>query len=60
MTVILAILFGVSLFCWNDLTLAGKSLLGFVIMERFFLKTVGLTFADFRKMAMARVLGNKK
>lgn len=36
------------------------ALLGFVIMEQFFLKTVGLTFADFRKMAMARVLGNRK
>lgn len=28
---------------------------GFAIMEQFFLKTVGLTFVDFRKMAMARV-----
>lgn len=27
----------------------------FAIMEQFFLKTVGLTFFDFRKMAMARV-----
>ncbi|MBQ7926533.1 MAG: HXXEE domain-containing protein [Lachnospiraceae bacterium] len=35
------------------------ALLGFVIMEQFFLKTVGLTFFDFRKMAMARVLGNR-
>lgn len=33
---------------------------GFAIMERFFLSTVGLTFGDFRKMAMARVLGNRK
>ena len=33
---------------------------GFAVMQRFFLKTVGLTFFDFRKMAMARVLGNKK
>lgn len=33
---------------------------GFAVMEQFFLRTVGLTFADFRKMAMARVLGNKK
>ena len=36
------------------------ALLGFVVMEQFFLKTVGLTFVDFRKMAMARVLGNRK
>ena len=33
------------------------ALLGFVVMEQFFLKTVGLTFIDFRKMAMDRVLG---
>ena len=33
---------------------------GFAIMEHFFLKTVGITFIDFRKMAMARVLRNKK
>ena len=33
---------------------------GFAVMEQFFLRTVGLTFGDFRKMAMARVLGNKK
>ena len=33
---------------------------GFAVMEQFFLKTVGLTFVDFRKMAMARVLGNRK
>lgn len=31
----------------------------FAIMENFFLKTVGLTFLDFRKMAMKRVLKNK-
>ncbi len=36
------------------------ALAGFVTMEQFFLKTVGLTFPTFRKMAMARVLGNKK
>ena len=36
------------------------ALLGFVVMEQFFLKTVGLTFIDFRKMAMDRVLGNRK
>ena len=36
------------------------ALLGFVVMEQFFLKTVGLTFVDFRKMAMARVLGNRQ
>ena len=36
------------------------ALLGFIIMEQCFLKTVGLTFSDFRKMAMARVLRNKK
>lgn len=33
---------------------------GFAVMEQFFLKTVGLTFGDFRKMAMARVLGIRK
>ena len=33
---------------------------GFAVMEQFFLRTVGLTFDDFRKMAMARVLGQKK
>ncbi len=33
---------------------------GFAVMEQFFLRTVGLTFGDFRKMAMARVLGKKK
>ena len=33
---------------------------GFAVMEQFFLRTVGLTFGDFRKMAMARVLGQKK
>ena len=33
---------------------------GFAVMEHFFLRTVGLTFRDFRKMAMARVLGNRK
>lgn len=33
------------------------SFLGFAVMERFFLNTVDLTFMDFRKMAMARVLG---
>ena len=33
---------------------------GFAVMERFFLSTVGLTVGDFRKMAMARVLGNRK
>ena len=33
---------------------------GFAVMEQFFLKTVGLTLGDFRKMAMARVLGNRK
>ena len=33
---------------------------GFAVMEQFFLRTVGLTFGDFRKMAMTRVLGNKK
>ncbi len=36
------------------------ALLGFVVMEQFFLKTVGLTLVDFRKMAMARVSGNRK
>ena len=35
------------------------ALIGFVIMEQFFLKTVGLTFIDFRKMAMDRVWGNR-
>ena len=33
---------------------------GFAVMEQFFLRTVGLTFGDFRKMAMARVLKNKR
>lgn len=33
---------------------------GFAVMEHFFLSTVGLTFSDFRKMAMARVLRNRK
>ena len=33
---------------------------GFAVMEQFCLRTVGLTFGDFRKMAMTRVLGNKK
>ena len=33
---------------------------GFAVMEHFFLRTVGLTFVDFRKMARARVLGNNK
>ena len=33
---------------------------GFAVMEQFFLRTVGLTFVDFRKMAMARALGNRK
>ncbi len=36
------------------------ALLGFITMEQFFLKTVGLTFPAFRKMAMARVLENRK
>ena len=41
---------------------AGFSLafVGFAVMERFFLKTAGLTFSDFRKMAKARILGNRK
>ena len=33
---------------------------GFAVMEQFFLKTVGLTFGDFRKMAMTRDLRNRK
>lgn len=32
---------------------------GFAVMEKFFLRTVGLSFGDFRKMAMTRVLGKK-
>ena len=48
------------LFAWQWAVGFVLALLGFVIMEQFFLKTVGLTFADFRKMAMARVLRNKK
>ena len=36
------------------------ALFGFATMEQFFLKTVGLTFPAFRKLAMARVLGNRK
>ena len=41
---------------------AGFSLafVGFAVMERFFLKTAGLTFSDFRKMAKSRILGNRK
>ncbi len=41
---------------------AGFSLafVGFAVMEHFFLKTAGLTFSDFRKMAKARILGNRK
>ena len=33
---------------------------GFAVMEKFFLRTVGLSFGDFRKMAMTRVLGIRK
>ena len=33
---------------------------GFAVMEKFFLRTVGLSFGDFRKMAMTRVLENRK
>lgn len=33
---------------------------GFIVMEQFFLRTIGLTFGNFRKMAMNRVLGNRK
>ena len=36
------------------------SVIGFVIMEQFFLRTVGITFGAFRKMAMTRVLANRK
>ena len=35
------------------------TIIGFIIMETFFLKTVGLTFNKFRKKAMERVLNRK-
>ncbi len=35
------------------------TIIGFIIMETFFLKTVGLTFKEFRKKAMERVLKRK-
>ena len=66
------LMFGYSIFIITQINKAGGlsvwqwvvgfvlALLGFVIMERFFLKTVGLTFVDFRKKAMARVLGNRE
>ena len=36
------------------------SFAGFAVMQQFFLRTVGLTFGEFRKMAMERILGNKR
>lgn len=66
------IMFAYSIFVIVQINLAGGlpvwqwivgfvcSFVGFAVMEKFFLKTVGLTFSQFRKMAMARVLGNKK
>ena len=35
------------------------SFAGFAVMQQFFLRTVGLTFGEFRKMAIERVLGKK-
>ena len=32
LTVVLAIIFGVSLFFWDSLTIAGKALLGFMVL----------------------------
>ena len=43
---------------WQWIVGFALSLIGFVIMECFFLKTVGLTFAQFRKLAIARIRGN--
>lgn len=66
------ILFAYSIFVLTQINKAGGlpawqwivdfllSFAGFAVMERFFLRTVGLTFGEFRKMAMARVLGSKK
>ena len=45
---------------WQWIVGFALAFVGFAVMEQFFLRTVGLTFGDFRKMAMARVLGNKK
>ncbi len=66
------IMFGYSIFIITQINKAGGlslwqwvigfvlAFVGFAVMEQFFLKTVGLTFGDFRKMAMTRVLGNRK
>lgn len=66
------IMFGYSVFIIMQINKAGGlhswqwiigfvfSFVGFVVMEQFFLRTVGLTFGDFRKMALARVLGKRK
>ena len=45
---------------WQWLVGFVLAFVGFAVMEQFFLRTVGLTFGEFRKMAMARVLGSKK
>lgn len=45
---------------WQWITGFILAFVGFAVMEQFFLRTVGLTFGDFRKMTMARVLGNRK
>ncbi|MBQ8180050.1 MAG: HXXEE domain-containing protein [Candidatus Methanomethylophilaceae archaeon] len=42
---------------WQWVAGFALSFIGFAVMERFFLGTVGLTFMEFRRMAMARVLG---
>ena len=47
------------LFVWQWIVGFLLSFVGFAIMEKFFLKTVGLTFGDFRKMAIKRVFGKK-
>ena len=66
------VMFGYSVFIITQINKAGGlptwqwvvgfvlAFVGFVVMEQFFLRTVGLNFIDFRKMAMARVLGNRK
>ena len=65
------ILFAYSIFALTQINRAGGlsawqwiigfilSFAGFAVMEQFFLRTVGLTFGEFRKMAMARVLGKE-
>jgi len=66
------IMFTYSVFVITEINKAGElsywkwiigfvlAIVGFAVMEQFFLKTVGLTFGKFRKMAMARILENGK